>query len=48
MSGLLDTSVVVRYLTGDPPDLAEKAARIIDWDEDLQVTAVVVAEPPMS
>lgn len=44
MIGLLDTSMVVRYLTGDPPELAEKAARVIDGEEDLQVTDVVIAE----
>ena len=36
--------MVVRYLTGDPPELSEKAARVIDSEEDLQVTDVVIAE----
>lgn len=44
MSGFLDTSMVVRYLTGDPSGLAEQAAKIIDGENDLQVTDVVVAE----
>lgn len=44
MSGLLDTSIVVRYLTGDSPELAEKAARIIDREEYLQITDVVLTE----
>ena len=44
MSGFLDTSMVVRYLTGDPPDLAERAARVIDGEEGLQITDVVLAE----
>lgn len=44
MIGLLDTSMVVRYLTGDPPELAEKAARVIDGEEGLQVTDVVITE----
>lgn len=44
MTALLDTSVVVRYLTGDPPRLAARAARIIDSDQQLAVTDVVVAE----
>ena len=43
MSGFLDTSMLVRYLTGDPPQLAEQAARVIDG-EDLKVTDVVLAE----
>lgn len=44
MSGFLDTSVLVRYLTGDAPELAERAAAIIDGDENLQVTDVVLTE----
>ena len=44
MSGFLDTSIVVRYLTGDPPELAEKAAQIIDREERLWITDVVLAE----
>ena len=44
MSGILDTSMVVRYLTGNPPELAEQAASIIDHEEDLLVTDVVIAE----
>ena len=44
VSGFLNTSIVVRYLTGDPPELADRAARIIDEEDELQVTDVVVAE----
>ncbi len=44
MSGFLDTSVVVRYLTGEPRELAEKAARIIDSKEELWLTDVVITE----
>ena len=44
MSGFLDTSIVVGYLTGDPSGLAEQAARVIDGGEELQVTDVVLAE----
>ena len=44
MSDLLDTSMVVRYLTGDPPDLADVAARVIDGEDDLLVTDVVLVE----
>ena len=36
--------MVVRYLTGDPPALANQAAVIIDSQEDLRVTDVVLAE----
>ncbi len=44
MSGFLDTSMVVRYLTGDPPELAELAAQVIDREEGLRVTDVVLVE----
>lgn len=44
MSGFLDTSMVVRYLSGDPPGMAEQAAQVIDGEEGLQVTDVVLAE----
>ena len=44
MSGLLDTSIVVRYLTGDLHDLAERASQVIDQEEGLQVSDVVIAE----
>ncbi|MCB1057436.1 MAG: PIN domain-containing protein [Acidobacteria bacterium] len=40
----LDTSVVVRYLTGDVPDLAERASRIIDSGEPLILSELVLAE----
>ncbi len=44
MSGFLDTSVVVRYLTGDPPESAEQAAKIIDEVDGLLITDVVLTE----
>jgi predicted nucleic acid-binding protein len=44
VSGLLDSSMIVRYLTGDPPDLADRAAQVIDQEEDLLVSDVVIAE----
>lgn len=44
MSGFLDTSIIVRYLTGDTPGLAEQAAKIIDSDEGLKISDVVLAE----
>ncbi|HEX6303663.1 MAG TPA: PIN domain-containing protein [Anaerolineales bacterium] len=44
MSALLDTSMLVRYLTGDPPDLADQAAGVIDQEGELLVTDVVLAE----
>ncbi len=44
MSDLLDTSMLVRYLTGDPPHLAEISAQVIDGDRALLVTDVVIVE----
>jgi predicted nucleic acid-binding protein len=44
MGSFLDTSMMVRYLTGDPPEMAEKAARVIDRDEPLYLTDVVLVE----
>jgi len=44
VSGLLDTSMVVRYLIGYPLDMAEQAARVIDGEADLQVTDGVIME----
>lgn len=44
MSGFLDTSVVIRYLTGDSPELADRAAIIIDGEDNLWITDIVLAE----
>lgn len=44
MSAFLDTSIVVRYLTDDPPDLAERAASVIEGEGSLEITDVVLAE----
>ena len=44
MSGFLDTSMVVRYLARDVPDMAERAAAIIDGEEGLWIIGVVLAE----
>jgi len=41
---LLDTSLVVRYLTDDPPHLAEIAEAIITEQPDLEITDVALAE----
>jgi len=43
MSAILDTSVVVRYLTGDRPELAERAARVLDREE-VALTPLVLVE----
>ena len=44
MSGFLDTSMVVRYLIRDVPELAEQAAQVIDGEGDLWIIGVVLAE----
>jgi predicted nucleic-acid-binding protein len=40
----LDTSVVVRYLTDDPPAMAERAAQLISTRAPLYVTETALAE----
>jgi len=44
LSGLLDASVLVRYLTGDPPEDADEAARIIESEEFREIAPVTLAE----
>ena len=44
MTRFLDTSVLIRYLTGDIPQLAGRATVIIDREDDLWLTDVVLAE----
>lgn len=40
----VDTNVVVRYLTGMPPDQADRAAEIIDETDGLLISPVSLAE----
>ena len=40
----VDTNVLVRYLTDDPPELAERAARVIESEEQLTVSELVLVE----
>ena len=44
MTGLLDTSVVLRYLTDDPPHLGRMSARLIEGEDRLLISDVVIAE----
>lgn len=44
MRAFVDTNVLVRHLTGDPPDLAARATRFLAVERDLLVTDLVVAE----
>ncbi len=41
---LVDTSVVVRYLTGDVPELAERAARLLDGSGPVALHSIVLVE----
>ncbi|HUQ43661.1 MAG TPA: PIN domain-containing protein, partial [Candidatus Limnocylindria bacterium] len=40
----LDTSVLIRYLVGTPPDQAARAAHLIDGEADIGVSLVALAE----
>ncbi len=44
VAGLLDTSLVVRYLTDDPREMADRAARVIDGEATVAISPVVVVE----
>lgn len=41
---LLDTNVVVRHLTGQPPDQARRATRFLREAEALDLPRLIVAE----
>jgi len=44
MSAFVDTNVLVRHLTGDPPDMAVRATSYLRKARDLLLTDLVVAE----
>lgn len=44
MSAFLDTNVVIRHLTGDPPELAARATAALAEAEELLFADLVVAE----
>lgn len=44
MSAFVDTNILVRHLTGDPPDMAARTTRFLATERDLLVTDLVVAE----
>ena len=44
MSAFVDTNVVVRHLTGDPPDMAARATAYLRTERELLLTDIVVAE----
>ncbi len=44
MSSLLDTNVLVRHLTGDPPDQAARAGRYLAESKAMLLPDLIVAE----
>jgi predicted nucleic acid-binding protein len=41
---LLDTNIVIRHLTGDPPDQARRATALIQGSHELILTDLILAE----
>jgi predicted nucleic-acid-binding protein len=44
VSAFVDTNILVRHLTGDPPDMADRATRFLRMERDLLLADLVVAE----
>lgn len=44
MTALIDTNVLVRHLTGDPPEMAARATAYLGTARDLLLTDLVAAE----
>ena len=44
MSAFVDTNILVRHLTGDPPEMAARASAYLRAESELLVTDLVVAE----
>ncbi len=44
LSAFIDTNVLVRHLTGDPPDMAARATAALAGDSELLLADLVVAE----
>ncbi len=44
MSAFVDTNILVRHLTGDPPDQAARATKFLAAVDELLLTDLVVAE----
>jgi predicted nucleic acid-binding protein len=44
LTALIDTNVLVRHLTGDPPDLAARATAYLGTARELLLTDLVAAE----
>lgn len=44
MSAFVDTNILLRHLTGDPPEMAARATAFIEGARELLLTDLVVAE----
>ena len=44
MSSFVDTNVLIRHLTGDPPEMAERATRFLSTADELLLPDLIVAE----
>jgi predicted nucleic acid-binding protein len=44
MTVLLDTNIVIRHLTGDPPEMARRATRFLTSEAELVLADVILAE----
>ncbi len=44
MTAFLDTNVLIRHLTGRPPEMAARATSALRGGEELLLTAVILAE----
>lgn len=44
LSAFLDTNVLIRHLTADPPDQGRRATRLLEGDEELLLVDLIVAE----
>jgi predicted nucleic-acid-binding protein len=44
LTAFVDTNVIIRHLTGDPPEMAERSTELLVSREDLLLADLVVAE----
>lgn len=44
LTAFVDTNVLVRHLTGDPPELAQRAGRFLSTADDLLLPDLILAE----
>lgn len=44
MSAFVDTNILVRHLTGEPPDMAARATAYLEREDELLLTDLVAAE----